>query len=372
MPFEEAVSDPGMEPDRGPSADLTPEQLREIFYALALHRATEERLELLHKQGHVGGGVYRGLGQEAVGVGVAYALQRRTDGMGDVIGQTIRTAGAIFLFGGTPLEYFQQYLARGTGPTRGREANVHWTSFEQGLLGPVSPLGTMVEVMAGITLAFRLRDEPRVGAVFGGDGQTSTGAWHEGVNFAAARRCPLIVVVQANQWAFSTPTRKQTRVRSFTEKAPGYGVPGVSVDGTDVLAVYDAAKEAADRARSGGGVTLIEARSYRMKGHAQHDAQDYVPREELEAWRHRDPLVRFRTRLLDDGRVQQAEIDALERRAHDVVLEAADQAVRDPLPEGSWALQDVYTDVTIPPPWTRVPGPQGARHEHRTRGTEVQ
>ena len=343
--------------DEPVALDLTRSALLDIYRALALHRAAEERLELLHKQGHVGGGMYRGLGQEAVGVGGAFAMRRTSDGAGDVIAQTIRTAGGLFLFGGTPLEFFQQYLARGTGPTGGREANVHYTCFDRGLLGPVSHLGTMVEVMAGITLAFRMKGEDRVGLAFAGDGQTSTGAWHEGLNFAAVQRCPLIVVVQANQWAFSTPTSKQTRVRSFAEKARGYGVAGESVDGTDVLAVYDAVHRAAQRARSGKGVTLIEARSYRMKGHAQHDPQDYVPREDLEKWAAKDPIRRFRYKLTEEEWAHGADLDEIDRGVQAEVLAAAEQAVGESLPEGGQALSGVYTDVESGAPWCRLEPP---------------
>lgn len=335
------------------AGDLTRDDLKELFYAMVLARAAEERLEVLLKQGHVKGGVYRSLGQEAGCVGAAYALRRRTDGTGDVLGQTVRATGAVFLFHGTTLEFFRQYLARATSPTRGREANVHWTDFQRGLLGPVSPLGTMVEVMAGITLSFRLRGEDRVGMVFYGDGATSTGAWHEGLNFAAAQRCPMILMVEANQWAFSTPTRKQTRVRSFVDKAPGYGIAGESVDGTDVIAVYEAVSRAATRARAGEGVGLIELRYFRRRGHAQHDPQDYVSPADIAEWEAKDPIMRFRRRLLAESWASEEELDTLAERAVDVNREAALQAVDEEMPHGPDALSEVYTDVTLAPPWTR-------------------
>lgn len=335
------------------AGDLTRDDLKELFYAMVLARAAEERLEVLLKQGHVKGGVYRSLGQEAGCVGAAYTLRRRTDGTGDVLGQTVRATGAVFLFHGTTLEFFRQYLARATSPTRGREANVHWTDFQRGLLGPVSPLGTMVEVMAGITLSFRLRGEDRVGMVFYGDGATSTGAWHEGLNFAAAQRCPMILMVEANQWAFSTPTRKQTRVRSFVDKAPGYGIAGESVDGTDVIAVYEAVSRAAARARAGEGVGLIELRYFRRRGHAQHDPQDYVSPADIAEWEAKDPIMRFRRRLLAESWAGEEELDALAERAVDVNREAALQAVDEEMPHGPDALSEVYTDVTLARPWTR-------------------
>ena len=340
-------------------ADLRREDLLEIFRALVRARAAEERLELLFRQGHIGGGLYRSLGQEGASVGAAYALRRRMDGSGDVIAHTIRDTGALFLFGGTPGEYFRQYLARGTSPTRGKEANVHWTDFQRGFVGPVSPLGTMVGVLAGITLSFKIRGEPRVGMVFYGDGASSTGAWHEGINFAGAVGCPMIVVVTANGYAFSTPTRKQTRAASFSLRAQGYGIAGETVDGNDVLAVYEAARRSVERARDGEGVTLLELRTYRRKGHAQHDSQSYVPPEEILAWEARDPILLFRKRLLDEGWAGAGELGALEAAAEEEMREEAEKAVADPFPPGEEALEGVYTDVPTPPHWTRS-GTSGA------------
>lgn len=336
-------------------------QLRDLFRAMVLARAAEERLEVLQRQGHVTGGLYRCLGQEAIGVGSAYALRRREDGTGDVIGQSIRNIGAVFLFGGTPEEYFRQYLARATAPAGGKDANVHFSDFDRGLVGPVSPLGTMVGVLAGITLSFRMRGEDRVGLVYYGDGATSTGAWHEGVNFAAVRRCPLVVVVEDNHYAFSTPTSKQTRADSFVDKAPGYGIPGESVDGNDVLAVFEATRRAAERARSGGGVTLLEFRTYRRKGHAQHDSQDYVPEGELEAWRERDPIARYRRRVLGEGWADEEELDELVTRAEERVRTAAEKVVEEPRPDPEGALRGVYSDAAARKPWTRLERPDPHR-----------
>jgi len=348
---------PGSKEPQQPShalvADLTREDLLEIFRALVRARAAEERLELLFKQGHIGGGLYRSLGQEGASVGAAFALRRRDDGTGDIIAHTIRDTGALFLFGGTPGEYFRQYLARATGPTKGKEANVHWTDLQRGFVGPVSPLGTMVGVMAGMTLSFNIRKQERVGMVFYGDGASSTGAWHEGLNFAGSQGCPMVMVVTANGYAFSTPTRKQTRAASFSLRAAGYGIAGETVDGNDVLAVYQAAKRSVDRAREGEGVTLLELRTYRRKGHAQHDAQDYVPPEEIKAWEARDPITLFRRRMLAEGWADEAELMALEIAATEEMAQEAEAALADPFPEGVEALDGVYTDIHTLPPWTR-------------------
>ena len=339
----------------GPEADsgLSREQLGDLYYRLCLTRAAEERLEILQKQGHVTGGLYRSLGQEAGAVGAAYPLRRRRDGTGDVLAPTVRAAGALFLFGAQPVDFFRQYLARGTSATAGRDANVHWADLAKGFLGPVSPLGTMVGVMAGITLSFRLRGEDRVGLVFHGDGATSTGAWHEGLCVAAARRCPMILVVEANRWAFSTPTAGNTRLSTFTAKARGYGIEAVSVDGTDVLAVHRAVSGAASRARGGGGVQLVELRYYRMRGHAQHDPQDYVDPAELAEWAARDPLDRYRAWLLESGAASEEDVGRIRADAEEACRVAAEQAVLEPMPAGPDAVRDVYTDVEVPRPWTR-------------------
>jgi len=347
--------------------DLSRSDLHEIFRALLLAREAEERLELLFKQGHIGGGLYRSLGQEAGSVGTAYALRRREDGTGDIVAQTIRETGAVFLMGGRPVDYFRQYLARATSPTRGKEANVHWVDYERGLIGPVSPLGTMVEVMAGITLSFKLRGEDRIGVAFYGDGASSTGAWHEGLAFAAAQRCPMLLMVEANRWAFSTPTEKNTRVESFTEKAAGYGLHAVSVDGTDVLEVYGAVQQAAGRARAGEGTGMVELRYYRRKGHAQHDSQDYVDPAEIAEWEEKDPIDRYRARLLEEGWATADELDAIHEKVRAEIGEASDQALSEPVPEGPTALDDVYTDLTVPAPWTR-PGSPDPRLATETHG----
>jgi TPP-dependent pyruvate/acetoin dehydrogenase alpha subunit len=338
---------------------LTRAQLHEIFRAMAVTREAEERLELLFKQGHVGGGVFRSLGQEAGAVGAAYSLSRRDDGTGDLLAQTLRATGAVFIMGGTPTDYFRQHLARATGPTSGRDTNVHWGDFSRGLLGPVSPLGTMVEVMAGATLSFKLRGQDRVGVVFAGDGASSTGAWHEGLNFAAAQGCPMVLLVEANRWAFSSPTSTNTRVDSFTEKAEGYGLHATSVDGTDVLAVYQVVRDAVEIARNGGGTGMVELRYNRRAGHAQHDAQEYVDVAEEAEWLARDPIGLYRTRLIEEGWATPEELDRIQAEVVEVVRGAAEQALSEPHPDGRSAIADVYTDLDGRRPWTRGPFPPG-------------
>lgn len=339
---------------------LEREDLLALYRGLRLNRSAEERLEILQKQGHVTGGLYRSLGQEAGSVGAAYALRRRTDGTGDFLAQTVRAAGALFLFGGELVDFFRQYMARATSPTGGREANVHWVDYERGFVGPVSPLGTMVEVMAGITLSFRLRGEDRVGMVFYGDGATSTGAWHEGLSFAVAQKCPLILIVEANQYAFSSPTETNTRLHSFTEKAAGYGIGAQSVDGLDPLAVHAAVTDAAARARSGEGPQMVELKYFRRLGHAQHDPQDYVPDHVIEEWAARDPIEAFHRRLIDNGWATADELAAIHAEVDESCQRAAEQAIDEPVPDGPDAVGGVYTDVSSTHPWTRGDRPDPA------------
>lgn len=341
--------------------ELDPDAVLELYRGMYLARAAEERLELLQKQGRVEGGLYRCLGQEAIGVGTAAALRRRSDGTGDALGHSIRNIGALFLFGAAPEDYFRQYLARGTAPSGGRDGNVHWSDFDRGLVGPVSPLGTMVGVMAGVALSFRMRGEDRVALVYYGDGATSTGAWHEGVNFAAVRRCPLIVVVEANQYAFSTPTRKQTAAETFAAKAAGYGIPGRTVDGNDVLAVHEATRRAAEHARRGDGPYLLELVTYRRKGHAQHDDQEYVPREEVEAWEERDPIDRLHRRAVEEGWATEERLAGIRSEVDDRVRRAAETAMEEPPPEPEEALRWVRPEGPAATPWTRLDPPDPRR-----------
>jgi pyruvate dehydrogenase E1 component alpha subunit/2-oxoisovalerate dehydrogenase E1 component alpha subunit len=256
----------------------------------------------------------------------------------------------MLVHGATPVEVLRQYLAKGDSLTRGRELNIHIGDVARGFIGQISHLGDMVPVMAGVTLAFRIRKEPRVGLVYVGDGATSTGAFHEGLNFAAVQRCPLVVVVENNGYAYSTPTGRQTAAKSFVDKAAGYGVAGARADGNDVLEVYRVTKEAVDRARQGGGVTLIELVTYRRKGHAEHDNQSYVPPGEIERWATgNDPLDRYTARLTTSFDVEPGELTAIGARVREEIDRATDLAEQSPPPAPADALAGVYADPPAAP-----------------------
>jgi len=322
---------------------LSREQKLELYYYMRLTRSLEERLVNLYRQTKVIGGLFRSLGQEADAVGAAYALDRDA---GDILSPLIRNLGAMLVRGATPVEVIRQYMAKGDSPTKGKELNIHFGSVERGFIGQISHLGDMVPVMAGVTLTFKMRREPKVGLVFIGDGATSTGAFHEGINFAAVQRCPLVVIVENNGYAYSTPMHRQTAAAAFVDKAIGYGIPGERADGNDVLAVYEVTKRAVDRARRGEGVTLIELLTYRRKGHAEHDNQSYVPDGEIERWaRDNDPITRYITVLRDTESVTDDEFAAIDARVTREVDEATDIAELSPMPEPEEALRGVYGDV---------------------------
>src|SRR5437899_10101062 len=242
-------------------AGLTNDQLLEIYRYLRLTRTLEERLTALYRQSKVIGGLFRSLGQEGESVGSAYALARGPHP--DILSPLIRNLGSMLVLGAQPLAILRQYMAKADGPTHGRELNVHFNDLERGYLGQISHLGDMIPVMAGIALSFKLRGELRVGLVYIGDGGTSTGTFHEGLNFAAVQRVPLVVIGEYNHWAYSTPPEKQFAVRQLADKAKAYGIPAVTVDGNDVLAVDEATKRAVERARRGEGVQFLEVLTYR-------------------------------------------------------------------------------------------------------------
>src|SRR4051794_21707563 len=270
---------------------LSREQLLDIAYYLRLTRTLEERLVALFRQSKVIGGLYRSLGQEGESVAAAYALDYI---LGDVVQPLIRNMGSILVAGAKPVDILRQYMAKGNSPTRGRELNIHFGNpAKDGFIGQISMLGDMIPVMAGIALAGRMQKRKLVTLAFIGDGGSSTGAFWEGMNFASVQKLPMVVIVEDNGYAYSTPTSKQTAAKTLADKAVAFGCAGTTIDGNDVLLVHDTVKQAVEHARNGGGVTLIEVKTFRMKGHAEHDNQAYVPKELIAEWAEKDAVVRF-------------------------------------------------------------------------------
>jgi TPP-dependent pyruvate/acetoin dehydrogenase alpha subunit len=319
---------------------LTRENLLEIDYFLRLTRTLEERLVALFRQSKVIGGLYRSLGQEGESVAAAYALDYK---QGDVVQPLIRNMGSILVAGAKPSDIVKQYMAKGDSPTRGRELNIHFGHpARDGFIGQISMLGDMIPVMAGIALAGRMQKKNLVGMAFIGDGASSTGAFYEGMNFATVQRLPLVVILENNGYAYSTPTVKQSAVRALADKAHAFGCASETVDGNDVLATYAAARRAVDRARAGEGVTLIEAKTFRMKGHAEHDNQSYVPQSLIDEWSAKDPVVRFEKSLVDAGIASTADFEAIQSRAKREVDDATDEAERSPMPNPEEAARGLF------------------------------
>jgi pyruvate dehydrogenase E1 component alpha subunit/2-oxoisovalerate dehydrogenase E1 component alpha subunit len=323
---------------------LAPEQLLELHRYLKLTRAVEERLVNLYRQTKVVGGVFRSLGQEATAVGTAYALQSQ-----DFIAPLIRDLGAVLVKGIRPREIFAQYMAKAWGPSEGRDLNIHFGNLEKGFIGPISHLGDMIPVMTGIALGARMQQKQVVAVAYIGDGGMSTGAFHEGLNFAAVQRLPVVIIAEHNWYAYSTPTAKQTAVKHLADKAAGYGIPGLIVDGNDIIACFEVMKQASEFARTGGGAVLIEAKTYRRKGHAEHDDQRYLPAGELEMWERRDPVERYERHLISQGIATQeklAEIDADITREVDEDVAWAESS---PMPEAEKAAYNVFDNSIVAP-----------------------
>lgn len=293
---------------------LNRSDLLEMLYYMRLQRAIEDRGIKLYYQGRIPGAYFTGWGHEAIAVGATYAL-----GPDDLLAPMHRDLAAYVMRGIPVRRVFAQFLDREGGPTRGRDGNVHMGDPSLGVLPFISHMAASVPVAAGMALACRQRGETRVVLTFFGDGATSTGAWHEGVNFAAVLRLPLVLVLENNQYAYSTPLDRQTAAQSFVDKAPGYGIPGVAVDGNDVLAVFAAAREAVTRARHGDGPTLLECRTMRVRGHSEADKSFYVPQDLLQKWEARDPIALFERRLQKEGHLSpQADREMSERVAREV------------------------------------------------------
>lgn len=319
-------------------------QMLELYRWLQLTRLVEERLVNLYRQTKVVGGVFRSLGQEATAVGTAYALRAQ-----DFISPLIRDLGAVLVKGIRPREIFAQYMAKAWGPSEGRDLNIHFGDMRRGFIGPISHLGDMIPVMTGIVLAARMRKKETVAVAYIGDGGMSTGAFHEGLNFAAVQRLPLIIVAENNHYAYSTPTSKQTAVANLADKAAGYGIPGYVVDGNDVVACYEVMKESAEFARGGGGAVLIEAKTYRRKGHAEHDDQRYIPEGEIELWEKRDPVDRYHRHLLSNGVATQEKLDELTADVRREIEEDSAWAESSPMPDPEKAAYNVFDNQIVPP-----------------------
>jgi len=309
-----------------------------ILYYMKVVRELENRIERkLYRQGKILGGVYVGRGQEAIAVGSCIDL--RAD---DVVCPSHRDMGAFLIRGMSLRTIFAQYMGKKTGATRGKDSNMHMGSLEHNLIAFISMLGDSVPVAAGIGLSFKMRGQDRVVVCSFGDGATSRGDWHEGLNMAAVLKCPVIFICNNNQYAYSTPLERQMAVENVADRAPAYGMPGEIVDGNDVLAVWSASQRAIDYARSGNGPSLIECKTFRMTGHSAHDDASYVPPELFQYWETRDPIRRLERTLVQQGIISEAGVAEMDKGIHAEIDEAIAIAEKDPYPEPEDCLRDVY------------------------------
>ena len=326
-----------------PSEALSASQLTEMYYFARLARDIEERLVILFRQSKVIGGLYRSLGQEGESVATAYALKRT-----DAVLPLIRNMGVLTTMGVRPKEIFLQYMAKGGSNSRGRDLNIHIVHLpkegadEPVVVGPISMLGDSIPVAAGIAMGARMRGRDLVAMAWIGDGATSTGAFHEGMNFAAVQNIPLVVVAEDNKFAYSTPISKQMKITRISERAASYGVPHEMVDGNDMLGVYDVAKRMVDRARAGGGASLLGVDTMRMQGHAQHDDARYVPKDLVQSWTKKDPIKLFRRHLVERGVATEKELDEIDRQTKSYASAEADLAEESPMPDPATVTRGVY------------------------------
>ncbi len=316
------------------------DQKLEIYYWMRLTRTFDELMVAYWKQGKGLGGTFSQRGHEAISVAAGFALAPE-----DVVAPMHRDLGCYLLRGMTPRRIFAGLLGKDTGVNRGRDANLHGIGdLHLNIVGYISHLPQSLPVTVGVAMSFTYRKEPRVAMTFVGDGSSSAGVFHESLNIAAIYNAPVVIIIENNQYAYSTPVAHQTKVQNYAQRAAAYGIPGEQVDGNDVEAVYAVVKTAVDRARNGGGPTLIEAITMRMLGHAIHDGAEYVPRELLAEWEKRDPVQNFEQRLLSQGLIDQAEIDEIKQRCLVEVTDAIEYAEGSPLPDAATILDGVYAE----------------------------
>src|SRR5882757_8946506 len=317
---------------------LTRGDRAELLRYMTMMRTAEERALSLYKQGKVPGSFYDGRGQEAISVGAAFALSPR-----DRLCILHRDLGAHFVRGVTPDRYLANYMGRSGGGTDGKDGNMHFGDRELGCVGMVSMLPDMALVANGMALAMKMRGEDRVAMTFFGEGSTANGQWHEAMNFAGIQRLPVVFLLENNRFAYSTPNELEFAADPLG-RAEGYGMPGVEVDGNDVEAVFGAAHAAVERAREGGGPTLIECQTMRMHGHGAHDDMSYVPAEMLAEWEARDPIARYAQRLSAEPGFAAEEVEGIREEVRAYVAECAERALASPMPDPALAEEGLFAD----------------------------
>jgi TPP-dependent pyruvate/acetoin dehydrogenase alpha subunit len=338
---------------KAPAAKLSRQQYLDLYYCMRLNREVEETMTRLFRQNKIVGGLYASLGQEAISVGTAYALEKR-----DWMAPMIRNIGALLVKGVPPRDIFTQHMAKYTSPTKGKDGTSHFGDLENlHIVSPISMLGDLIPVMTGVAMAGRYLGQKLVAMTWIGDGGSSTGVFHEGLNLAASQKAALVLILENNLWAYSTPVRRQVPIENLADRAKAYGIASYIVDGNDAVAVYTTAKEAVERARSGEGPVLIEAKTFRRRGHAQHDPAEYVPQDQRAYWEKRDPIALYekfleKERLLDAKGKKEIEV-----KIADLLEKEREFAENSPMPPAETADQGVYCTGPechdIQPQWKR-------------------
>src|SRR5262245_55583395 len=320
------------------ASDSQPELARRFLYYMKMMREVEDRIERkLYRQGKIVGGVYVGRGQEAIPVGVGLVAEQE-----DALFPSHRDLALFLIRGVHPRRIFAQYMGRIGGLTRGRDGNMHMGDLRLNIIAIISAMAASVPVAAGAALAFKYKGARQVAFCFFGDGATSRGDWHEGVNFAAVQKLPLILICNNNQYAYSTPVAKQMGCANVADRGPAYGIPAEIVDGNDVFAIHAATERAVERARAGLGPSLIECKTFRMTGHSAHDAADYVPARLWEEWARHDPIAGLERRMLENGWSDESELGEQRTALRREIDEAVEWAERSPYPDASELLDNVY------------------------------
>ncbi|HEY7292331.1 MAG TPA: thiamine pyrophosphate-dependent dehydrogenase E1 component subunit alpha [Vicinamibacterales bacterium] len=326
-----------MPPIKRTKFKLAPEQLLEMFYWLKLSRAFDERLSILVKQGKVRSGVYTGIGQEAIIVGTCFGLKKE-----DYLCPLHRDLGTFLMKGVTPRAMMAQMFAKETGLSKGRDSALHSGVPELGLFGNTSMLGANLPVAAGLALTFKMEHSENVVIAYFGEGASNVGDFHEALNFAGVHQLPILFICENNQYAYSVPIEKSMAIDDVADRAHGYGFDGVAINGNDVLAVYQATQGALSRARSGGGPTLIECKTYRWHGHSEHDKAFYRTDEELAMWKSRDPIPTFTTYLRTRNVLDDEKLKDIETRIAATMDDALEHAMNAPDPAPEEAVTDLY------------------------------
>jgi TPP-dependent pyruvate/acetoin dehydrogenase alpha subunit len=325
-------------PVKSPKQKLSREQYLDLYYYMRLNREVEDTMTRLFRQNKIVGGLYSSLGQEGISVGTAYALEKR-----DWMAPMIRNIGALLVKGVPPRDIFTQHMAKYTSPTKGKDGTSHFGDLENlHIVSPISMLGDLIPVLTGVAMAGRYLGQKIVAMTWIGDGGSSTGVFHEGLNLAASQKAALVLILENNLWAYSTPVRRQVPIDNLADRAKAYGISSYIVDGNDVVAVYATAKEAVERARSGEGPILIEAKTFRRRGHAQHDPAEYVPAEQRAYWEKRDPITLYEKYLTDQKLLDEKGKKEIESKINAVLEKEREFAENSPMPPPETAEQGVY------------------------------